>query len=169
MHLSKERATGTVDHKPGDGRQGADCAAPGPGNFKRFVLPGSPSTAVLTTSITELVIDLATLAGRRGEPLPAHSVSLSRPHRMPPNTASATSGVVNGPNLAPNALSGHLKSGHTWTLKMRPTDTKHSSAPAERLTPGNSGGRAKQPFWRQSVKSQGLGDVRPRGPDGLVD
>ena len=33
----------------------------------RLAFPGSPSAAVLTTNTTQLVIDLATLAGRRGE------------------------------------------------------------------------------------------------------
>jgi uncharacterized membrane protein YoaK (UPF0700 family) len=34
----------------------------------RLALPGSPSTAVLTTNITQLTIDLTTLARRRGQP-----------------------------------------------------------------------------------------------------
>jgi uncharacterized membrane protein YoaK (UPF0700 family) len=34
----------------------------------KLALPGSPSTAVLTTNITQLTIDLAALAGRRGKP-----------------------------------------------------------------------------------------------------
>ncbi len=34
----------------------------------KFALPGVPSTAVMTTNITQLAIDIATLVGRRGEP-----------------------------------------------------------------------------------------------------
>jgi uncharacterized membrane protein YoaK (UPF0700 family) len=34
----------------------------------RFALPGSPSTAVMTTNITQLTVDLTTLARGRGEP-----------------------------------------------------------------------------------------------------
>jgi uncharacterized membrane protein YoaK (UPF0700 family) len=34
----------------------------------RVALPGSPSTAVMTTNITQLTVDLATLAWERGEP-----------------------------------------------------------------------------------------------------
>jgi uncharacterized membrane protein YoaK (UPF0700 family) len=34
----------------------------------KLALPGSPSTAVLTTNITQLTIDLAALARRRGDP-----------------------------------------------------------------------------------------------------
>jgi len=34
----------------------------------KLALPGSPSTAVLTTNTTQLTIDLATLARRRGQP-----------------------------------------------------------------------------------------------------
>jgi uncharacterized membrane protein YoaK (UPF0700 family) len=34
----------------------------------KLALPGAPSTAVMTTNITQLTVDLATLAWRRGEP-----------------------------------------------------------------------------------------------------
>jgi len=64
-----------------------------------------------------------------------------------------------------------------WTPEIRPyVDTENAANGREAFngpcrTPShrNSPDRAKQPFWRQSVKSQGLGDVRPRRLDGLVD
>jgi uncharacterized membrane protein YoaK (UPF0700 family) len=57
----------------------------------KLALPGAPSTAVMTTNITQLAIDLATLAGGRGQP-----DDLARPRHRAAVTFPCVAGFVAG-------------------------------------------------------------------------
>src|SRR5262249_21644018 len=57
----------------------------------KLALPGAPSTAVMTTNITQLTIDLATLAQGRGEP-----DDLARARRRASVTFPCVVGFVGG-------------------------------------------------------------------------
>ena len=57
----------------------------------KLALPGAPSTAVMTTNTTQLTIDLATLARRRGEP-----EDLARARSRAAVTSSSVVGFVAG-------------------------------------------------------------------------
>jgi uncharacterized membrane protein YoaK (UPF0700 family) len=57
----------------------------------RLALPGAPSTAVMTTNLTQLTVDLATLAWGRGKP-----DDLARARRRAGATGSCVVGFVTG-------------------------------------------------------------------------